>query len=710
MIYFISDGPFPNELKLGRSTQPASHDGQPRPSLRDVRKDYQSLLPHHSSEFVLTCGNVEFCLRMGLRWRDELHWWEWVRLETLWTSSVVSAYRVGGSAQVYPLTIEDVFPDHKNIRKSDWLHRQNWLFTEVYLLCFANGVVQCHCRHINNHQFDEGREHKDVTPVIAFSQPDAQNIDRAWTGEQPMIPLGSAMLNLTDCSSLVSPAHPGSLRTRDGLVLFQPYEGVEIGGDSAKLTGTDGLFYRAHERIMPRGVARTVRFTLGLGQAAPVLTRFTVPEWWYAVSGDLWPDCALPVHDAWNDRIDATYEDAVVRREGSGRFDDHCAALSREGETPYAQFIHAYRSGILEHWQRAIRDAYHMADIAFDHATETIRMHNYPFDGTMSPPLFRTIGMLFGYLETGDPYLRECTESASLKFLCLDRQNWPRNSYGRDGASIRGLVFLADYLGSDQYRDWARECLGRLIQCQLPDGSYHDQGGAPGVHAIGQLPIKPWMANLATNPVVDYLQRWPEDEPLWQALLKYGQFLVASGTQRDGTVRWPYQVSYGGMDYDPWKEFFQPGSEYAKLPDQSVNICGYKARTLSVISNRARDPLYFDAWVKFYEKYWANRPPDDRRWSVIKSLYTLPYAQAHAWNAHWRNGRVEIDPVPSLHRTELEGTIQTPRGPVTVTIRRPDPSRADGWKIVGQRGAPGVEVVITGAKRGTERPQAMAGH
>ena len=694
MLYFVGEQPFAPAVRLGEpATGPVGADST-NLTLRDVHKDFKSLLPQHSSELVLARGNVTFGLRMGLRWRDELHWWEWVRIEKLWSSPVVSAYRVGGVIGVVPTTMHDVFPDNKNIRKSEWLHRQNWLLGEVYLRCFANGVVQLYCRHVNGHYYDEGRHQKDITPVIGFTPQAAGPVDRPWVGTAPLFQLGTTKLNLTDCARLVSAGHPGSLKTEGDLVVFQPYTGVEIGGDSTHLTSTDGTFIRASERLMPRGVARTVRFNLSLGATAPVITRFTTPDWWNALSGDLWSDGVLPVRDAWDARIEASYTNAIERHNGGGRFDECYAAIGREGETPFVQFMYAYRTGNLEHWRRALSDAYHIADIAFDHSTETIRMHNYPFDGSTSPALFRILGMLYGYLETGDPYLRECSESTALHFFCLDRHHWPRNAYGRDAMGVRGLVFLADYLGSEQYRQWAREALGRVIQCQLPDGGYHDQGGGTGIHALGQLPVKPWMANMANNPIIDYLERWPEDPQLWEAVVKYGDFLVAAGTQSDGSVRWPYQVSYGDSNYDPVKEFFSPGSDMAHLPDQTANTSGYEARSLCVITRQTGAPKYFDAWLKFYDKYWHNQPPDDRTWSIIKSLWHLPYAQAHAWNARWHEGRVEITPLPSLYRTELEGTIHTPRGPVQLKLRRTDPKDAASWSLVEQNAPPGVAVVL----------------
>lgn len=689
LVYTLSDGPLPSSIQVGRPAPAAAPATQVEVSLRTVHKDYQYLLPSHMSELELRYGDAKIALRMGLRWKNELHWWEWVRLEKLASGPLFTAWRVGGGAAVVPLKVEDVFPKERHVRKSHWLHRQNWLFTEIYLLCFANGVVQLHCRHINNHMFDEGQEQKDVTPLIAFSAPAAGDVNETLTGEKTRFTLGPATLELRDAATLVSPAHPGSLKTEAGLVLYQPYEGIEIGGDDYKMVNDDKHFVHASERRMLRGVARTVRFNLSLGNAEPVIDRYVAPEWWYALCGDLWPDGVLPVHDDWDSRIKLVYETSPAGP--TGRFDDCFLSLSREGESPYVSFIYYYRTGLALPLGRGIRDAYHMADLAFDHATETIRMHNYPFDGTISPALFRTVGMLFGYLETGDPYLRECAESAAVRFFWIDKHNWPRKSYGRDAASVRSLVFLADFLGEEHYRTMARDCLGRLIQCQDPDGSYADQGGAPGIHAVGQVCRKPWMANLANDPILDYLTRWPDDPQLWDEVVRYGGYLMKSGNQPDGSVRWPYQTSYGESNYDAWKKFYDPNTTMAELPDTYDFTLGYKARSLNILTRHTGDPRYYDTWVKYYDTHWTDKPPRKELWPVSKTLQTLPYAQAHTWNARWENGVVRLQPIPSEYRREIAGTILTPRGPVALKLRRSDAGR---WEIVEQKTPPGVTVTL----------------
>jgi len=278
----------------------------------------------------------------------------------------------------------------------------------------------------------------------------------------------------------------------------------------------------------------------------------------------------------------------------------------------------------------------------------------------------------------------------------MDRHMWPRYAYGRDGSSIRSLIFLWDYTGKEDYGSMAREAIGRLIQCQQADGSYRDQGSGTGIHGASHMPVKPWMASLANDPVIDYLERNPDAPELWQALIRYGDFLMRTSRDENGRVWWPYQVAYGDSQYDPWTEFRDPPSK-GKLPAHRGFAHGHKARALNVLTRHTGNPRYFDAWLKFYSASWAeNMPPRAGDYHVFsKSLQHLPYAQAHAWNARWKNGALHIAPVLSTQRPELKGTILTPLGPVALhvcasVIRGKTHKR---WVMVEQKGDKKIRVV-----------------
>jgi hypothetical protein len=702
LMFALSDRVLPSELRLGKPERTPAALRPVEASISIVEKDYETKIPMEVGELRLTAGKTTFGLRLGIRWRDELHWWQWLRLETLWSGPLVTAYRVGGCIEVVPLTEKDFMGDGKMepneaIIKSPWLHRQDWLLGEAYILAFANGVIQFACRHVNNHRFDEGREMKELVPVIGWSVSDAGAVDQKLDGSQARFTFSGVTVDLTDALPLVSAEHPGSLKREGDLLVYQPYEGVEIAGDWAHRERNDGFIVKASERRMPKGVARTVRFTASLGKAAPVICRLTLPEWWYGLSGDLWPDAVLPAHDSWDRRLDETFASVHELR---GRFDEGLLGMHWEGEVPYSELLYFYRTGNLEHHRFAIRDAFHIADIAFDHSTETIRMCDYPMDGATAPPLFRTVGMLFGYLETGDPYLLECAESAASHWYWMDRHMWPRYAFGRDGASIRSLVFLWDYLGKEDYATMAREAMGRVIQCQQADGSYRDQGSGTGIHGASHMPVKPWMANLATDPMIDYLERISDDPELWKSFLKYIDFIMVSGTQADGTIAWPYQVRFGDALYDPWLDFRGTHGK-GRLPTTDRNFAhGHKARALNLATRRTGQARFYDAWLKFHENHWMEKLPDNAGHNYHlfnKTLQHLPYAQAHTWNARWRDGLVEITPLPSDQRSEWEGTIITPRGPLTLKLRRLSAGKPSGrkkWVIVQQGGVRGVRVRV----------------
>src|ERR1043166_5373310 len=53
MMYVVSDCPFPSSIRLGRSSSLSMRTTQATLSLRDVHKDYKSLLPRHVGELVL---------------------------------------------------------------------------------------------------------------------------------------------------------------------------------------------------------------------------------------------------------------------------------------------------------------------------------------------------------------------------------------------------------------------------------------------------------------------------------------------------------------------------------------------------------------------------------------------------------------------------------------------------------------------------------
>ena len=72
-------------------------------------------------------------------------------------------------------------------------------------------------------------------------------------------------MNLDEAAWFFGPEFPGRLATEEGVIVYQPYEGVHIFGDQHKRVRDDGLIVGVEEKLFPKGVARTVPFTVGLG-------------------------------------------------------------------------------------------------------------------------------------------------------------------------------------------------------------------------------------------------------------------------------------------------------------------------------------------------------------------------------------------------------------------------------------------------------------
>ncbi len=84
-------------------------------------------------------------MRLGLIHGNEYHWWEWVRLEKLWSGPLCRAFRAGGFIPV-ELFDDDYLDGYKGLKESPSAHMHNWLFGELFVLVFANGVIQLQYR------------------------------------------------------------------------------------------------------------------------------------------------------------------------------------------------------------------------------------------------------------------------------------------------------------------------------------------------------------------------------------------------------------------------------------------------------------------------------------------------------------------------------------------------------------------------------------
>jgi len=624
--------------------------------------------------------------RLGIRMGIELagggfHWWEWLQVERLWRGPVCTAIRAAGYIPVTAITEDELF-DAGRYNAGYWLHRHNWLFAEVYAQLFANGLARVTARHVNNRVFDQGRDLEGFVPVIAFNAAGAHLPDTVLDGARADFTLGAAIqLDIDRGADLISPAHPGRLRSAGELVIYQPYEGVEwLLGDGEPATRWK---IESAERRMWKGMARSVGFDLSFADQPIRTRRYLPPYGWQGYAGALWPDAALPVRGPLEATCDEVLEDGrkASPAEGSkplcsGRFFQGSATI--DGEYAYGLMRQAYRTGRRDLYEAALHHAYAFADASIDHADFTQQIGGMP-RGSISLVLQRNLGMLAAYLETGDPYLLTCAESLADTACAIDRANWPRRSYGRDAAYIRSMTRLYDVTGQTFYLQRAGEACRRAAQCRRPNGSFADQGGACGAHGHLNEIVKPWMNSILTEVFVDYLERAGGDPVVEACLVKTADWLLSVLLEDENGIYWPYQVAWGQNVDDPSSRW-TPDQPPRTHPTGDVQL-DYNARTLLWVSLRTGDPKYARAWQETYRRRLRlcakTGKPYASTYGGVKIPDNFPWHEAHLWGARWEGERVVFTPQLALLDLGREAVIELPTGQ-SVRVRR----TAEGVEVI----------------------------
>lgn len=682
LVTLCADDDLPTELAIrpggaahGAADKAARFDWE----VATLERNHSGHVNWEVNELILRHRGKELGLRMGLLTdADGLMWWEWVRCEQVWAGPACTAIRAAGYASSFRLT-ED-HPDYRDHRVCPWVHHQHWILCEIYALLFANGVVHVTARHVNNHLYDDnGQDIEGVVPVMGFRGTEAPEGPLALTGGPVEVDLGTARINTEECRTLASPEHPGRIWTDGGLTLLQPYEGVDIplGGYGRDWRRKDtGFVCQADERRIPAGVGRTVRCCLSLGSASPRVERYTLPYWWYGLCAELTPQPMLPVSDHHDPVIDAAGE-WLRDSQLTGRFADGSVPRGSahyspggefsesgwEGETPFNLLRWYYRRPSLDTWNAALRDLYYIADVATDHVHFMMHMHGYPF-GAISITMNRSLGIIQGYLETGDPYLRETAENMALCSWAMDSANWPRRSYGRDAMYIRGLVALEDYLPGRGHGPRAREAIGRAISCQREDGSYSDQGGPAGLHGTGNLVIKPWMNFMVMEPMIDWLERHPDDAEVAECVRRICDWELETIVKDGDQWHFPYEWAWGDNPGWPGAD---PGAPNATHPFGNLPGAHYPARALLFASRFFDDPRYAEAWERCYETLGGRDEqrimdvPHTGDHAANKAIECLTWHQMNRWQARWYKSEISTSPYPP-EGPDREATIITPSG------------------------------------------------
>lgn len=614
-------------------------------------------------------------LVMGLRTKGEVHWWEAARLLSVEETPTCRIVEMGGAIPLVRNGLAEWQADTS--LENPFLHKHNWLNGNLTARLHSNGVCEIIARHTNSRCVDDGLPLEDAVPVIGLRVSDAgTDACGVWDGTRTELNLADIAFDMRDAAPLATPQQPGSLLAGDdGFLVWQPYAGVELyGGWQGDSTTSDGYFCRAEDQVIPRGIARTVRFSLSLSpDVSPRVVRYLPPAWWFGVCEEFSGAPLLPVSNPYDTELQgcrdwmSTYmvrggfEDGSIPRR-SDNVDTGCLDPGWEGEVAYGQFLSAWRTGSATEHDDAIRQAYFFTDVCIDHATKSARMPGLKPPATALPQ-FRVLASVAAYLETGDTYLLDTARAVTQCGHWVHRNSWPRAAVGRDASYLRGAVMLYRYFADAHFRQIAEAGIADVVASQREDGSFGDQGGGTGIHQFGAEIIKPWMGVMAVGGALDYLELHPDNATMLTAVKRFADWLLRERFFRSGSVGWTLQHLYNGGN-----EMLDLAGKARPLKHLKAKIWHeeYLARLMMFCALRWETGEYLQAWAESRQAARVDRDMWVWDHACSTSFQFLPWLQDRLWRVELTASGLSSRPVTFGQQTPQTATLHSPDGAVAL--------------------------------------------
>ena len=638
IVYLVDEDGVPDALRLSDQAPPHAEPSdawQFQTKLTLERESYT----HHRFEDINAlrgvpakeCATAQAALHLSFGGRTLViqacatgpkggpYCWESVQIDPLWANAVAQAIRVGGV--IY--------------------NEDTYLWGDFYLVLFCNGVADVAAHFVNTKLHIKGYDFEGL-PAIRFGGDAIQPADASVPADGLRFDLGQTRLNLGDSAILCSEEHPGRLQKDSGELLWYP----------VSRTFNPQLADAPPAEWAP-GFARTFRFQLSLSDAAPVIARYRVPAWWYAASGEPWPWGYLPVKGR-HGRMGEILSDHVRAGMIRGRFDGGSGLGANDGDGGVGMMQNYYYTGRPELLDDALAHCYYWADLAVDHCDFTVHQWVGGWGWkTCAYAKFRDV--LYGYLETGDPYLLDVAEMAAEGHWAWYRSNWPRCSIGRDNFELGGWALLWRFLRTEHAKERTQE-LVRMTRTVLDSrGSIGGQMGA-GPHPGYLSSI--YMTAVSMLSMLDAAEaavEAGEDATIQEALAALRQLHVQFN--RDDREMFP---SNRGSSRKTWGE----GSN-AMWAVMALRIYPEMARIQGTEDELTRTGL---------RRAMEVPPMPLEQWALSGRhvmYYINPiYADAMLLGARMVRNGVEISPLDDPAWWPAEQTVETPFGRLRMTVSR----------------------------------------
>lgn len=485
------------------------------------------------NELILHYGDREVGLRLGVQNRWGLHQWQFVQLEPLWSGPLCAAYVVGGHIYCgwdHHVTHEEMAYRHSHIAE---LPPDETITASIYFVVHNDGTVQASAHFVNGRVYHGiGRTIGMPVVLVRGLAGAASEEGKPWDGTTNIISDNGCTLDVSPAAAMVSVAHPGRLArvaADTDLLCWRAFENtrIDLRTSPAPEGGTVETVVEHSEEGLVQGAARSVGFALSFSAAPTKVVRYLAEPAWYAEHEELAPMSLMhrpgPYTEISRMGARAFEENTVLGRftaggiyrylyqHGLGTYE-----LSMDGNESRSLFRWSYWATDAASYTLALRNATFCADLAVDHARDVVHYHG---DGALwnvySLIYMRFSGLVYAWLESGDPYFLRTAKAVANNYANHHRLNWPRQGLGRDLDPLAGFGVLYDYTGEETWLDFMREVAGHAASVIQQDGTWYCGSGVGPYWGVNAAEGGPWNGGHFFHGFTEYAMRSPTLPDEW---------------------------------------------------------------------------------------------------------------------------------------------------------------------------------------------------
>ena len=331
-------------------------------------------------------------------------------------------------------------------------------------------------------------------------------------------------------------------------------------------------------------------------------------------------------------------------------------AHPNDGDAGVGTMQNYYFTGQPEFLEDSLALAYYWADIAVDHRDFTVHqwVGGWPWK-TCAYSKFRD--GLYGYLETGDPYLLDTVLNAAESYWQWYRSNWPRCTIGRDNFEVGAWALLWRLLDTEHARERCLEFV-RMNKAVLEQRGVigGQMGGGPHPGYLSSL----YMTGVTMVSLGEVGEACVEKLPADEAAGRVEEIAGLLDTLSAHYLRDDVELFPSNFGPDQGRKAWgkQRGSVWSVL---GLRAYGLMARLRPEMNESTAEGLRRAAtqWEAPLEELASHG-------RIGNHLIHPIYFDALLLGATWTGQGVDLEPVGDPSLWPAEQTVRTPRGDLHV--------------------------------------------